>query len=208
MIILNYENKHRTKIIHACVAALKVGKVVAYPTDTSYGLGVDASNLKAIKKLYKIKGRNFNKPVHVVVPSVAYARKIVDWNISASQLARKFWPGALTLVLGLKAKGVGYRMLSARSGFIGLRMPKNQIALDLAKYLNSPITATSSNVSGKPDCYSADEIISQFQKQKFKPDIIINAGKLPERKPSTVVKIVDGKIETLRKGPVTVKDSH
>lgn len=210
MLIFDYKKKHHREIIAACVHALKQGKVIAYPTDTSYGLAVDATNIAAIKKLYKIKERGFNKPVHVVVPSKIYAKKIVAWNSMAEKLAKKYWPGPLTLVLGLRAKGMGYVMLSAKSGFMGLRMPKNKIALDLVKFLNEPITTTSANpsahLSGGYDSYSAADVIKQFQKQKYKPDIILNAGKLPKRKPSTVIKIDKNQIILLRKGPVTVKE--
>ncbi len=237
MIILDYQKKYHKKIIHACVLALKQGKVLAYQTDTSYGLAVDASNISAIKKLYKIKGRNFNKPSSIVVPSVAYAKKIVRWGKIASKLAKRWWPGVLTLVLGQRAKGVGasfpvlrirlggeggsrpqsktgaqaqplrqtIKTLSASTGWIGLRMPKNDIALDLAKILKYPITATSANVSGQADCYSADEVIEQFKKQKYRPDIIINAGKLLKRKPSTLVKIEGKDLTILRQGPISEK---
>lgn len=208
MIVLDYAKKYHSKIISACVHALKQGKVLAYPTDTSYGLAVDAGNISAIKKLYKIKGRNFNKPVHVVMPSIAYAKKIVKWDKAADKLSRKFFPGPLTLILALKAKGVGYRRLSANSGWLGIRLPNNDIAMDLAKYLKRPITTTSANVSGKKDCYSANDIISQFQNQKYKPDIIINAGKLPQRKPSTLVKIGHDKIEIIRHGPISKKQIY
>jgi L-threonylcarbamoyladenylate synthase len=181
---------------------------VVNPTDTCYGLAVDAANIKAIKKLYQIKGRDFKKPVHVVVPSVAYAKKIARWNGAAEKLARKFWPGTLTLVLpvgeGLKPSPT-LLQLSAGTGFVGLRMPNNKIALDLAKHLKCPITATSANLSGQPDCYSADEIIAQFTKQKHKPNIIINAGKLPKRKPSTLVRVFDNEVKILRQGPVSEK---
>jgi L-threonylcarbamoyladenylate synthase len=221
MIILDYEKQHHKKIIDACVLALKRGKSVVYPTDTSYGLAVDAGNVMAIKKLYQIKGRNFNKPVHVVVPSLAYAKRIARWNKAAEKLAKKFWPGQLTLVLpivgaelarpSLISGGQGQPLqkaihrLSANTGSIGLRMPDNLIAMDLAKHLKLPITATSANVSGRADCYSAAEIIAQFQTQKYKPDIIINAGKLPKRKPSTLVRIFDDVIKVLREGPVSEK---
>lgn len=104
----------------------------------------------------------------------------------------------------LKTKNEGLRILSAGTGTIGLRMPNNKIALDLAKYLKRPITATSANLSGKLDCYSAKEIIKQFKSQKYKPDIIINAGQLPKRKPSTMVKVdSNGKVQVLRQGPVS-----
>jgi L-threonylcarbamoyladenylate synthase len=206
VIIFDYKKTNHKKIIEACVKALKAGKTVAYPTDTSYGLAVDATNIKAIKKLYQVKGRSFNKAVSVVLPSVAYAKKIVKWDASVQKLAKKFWPGALTLVLGIKYKVLSIntlQRLSARTGFLGIRMPKNHIALDLSGILKKPITATSANVAGEPDCYSAAEIIEQYKNQKHKPDIVINAGKLPKRKPSTLVKIDADKIEILRHGPIS-----
>ncbi len=210
MIIIDYEKKYHKKIIHACVAALKQGKVVAYPTDTSYGLAADATNTAAIKKLYKIKERQSTKPVHIVVPSVAYAKTIARWNSAAGKLAKKFWPGALTLVLPVAARrGVPSRQLSAGTNSIGLRMPNNQIAMDLAKFLKQPITATSANpslhLSGGYDSYSANDIVTQFGNKKFKPDIIIDAGKLPKNKPSTVLRVKDRMVEILRPGPISEK---
>jgi L-threonylcarbamoyladenylate synthase len=203
MLIIDYKKKHHTKIIHACVAALSAGKIIAYPTDTSYGLAVDATNIKAIKKLYKVKGRDFNKPVHIIPPSIAYAKKITRWNKQAEKLAKFFFPGAITLVLPLSTNNLVLRTLSAKSGWLGIRMPKNQIDLDLAKYLSKPITTTSANVSGQKDCYSSADIIGQFKNKKYQPDIIINAGKLAKCKPSTVVKITGQKFEILRHGPIT-----
>jgi L-threonylcarbamoyladenylate synthase len=205
MVIIDYKKQYHKQIITAAVKALKAGRVVAYPTDTCYGLAVDATNIKAIKKLYQIKGRNFKKPVHIVVPSLAYGKTIARWSKQAGKLVNKFWPGALTLVLESRIKNLEFRMLTAKSDFIGLRMPKNKIALDLAKYLKCPITATSANLSGQPDCYSAGDIVAQFAKQKYKPGIIINAGKLPKRKPSTLARVSGGEVKILRQGPVSEK---
>ncbi|MCL5775031.1 MAG: L-threonylcarbamoyladenylate synthase [Patescibacteria group bacterium] len=208
MLILEYDKKNHSQIIKACVSALRQGKVVAYPTDTSYGLAADTGNITAIKKLYQIKQREKVKPVHVVVPSVAYAKKIVHWNSVASKLAKEFWPGPLTIILPLKSKGLVFTTLSAGTGFLGVRMPNNKIALDLSRILKMPITTPSANPpSGMAgdDSYSADEVVRQFAGKKYKPDIIINAGSLPKRKPSTMVKIDNGQIFVLRKGPVSEK---
>jgi L-threonylcarbamoyladenylate synthase len=202
MVILKYNQKYHKQIMRSCADALCDGKVLAYPTDTSYGLAVDATSAKAIKKLYKIKGRLSNKPVHIIVPSLVYAKGIAVWNKIAQKLARKFWPGPLTLVLELRSRKQELKTLSAGTGYIGLRMPDNKIALDLAKYLKQPITTTSANISGSYDSYSAANIIKQFQKGKYKPDIVINAGVLPKRKPSTVIKTIENKIEVLRPGPI------
>ena len=145
MIVIDYETKNHKQIIKYCVSALKRGKVIAYPTDTSYGLAVDVGNTKAIKRLYKVKERLSTQPVHVALPSVASAKSIVKWNSIASKLAKKFWPGPLTFVLELKTKRLGLKMLSARTGTLGVRMPKNKIATDLAKYLKGAITTPSAN---------------------------------------------------------------
>ncbi|MCL5009057.1 MAG: L-threonylcarbamoyladenylate synthase, partial [Patescibacteria group bacterium] len=130
---MEHNKKNHKQIVNACVFALKQGKVVAYPTDTSYGLAADAGSAKAIKNLYQVKQRENTKPVHVIVPSVAYAKKIVRWNSIASKLVKKFWPGPVTVILPLKAKSSALKMLSAGTGFLGLRMPNNDVALDLAR---------------------------------------------------------------------------
>ncbi|MEK7161769.1 MAG: L-threonylcarbamoyladenylate synthase [Patescibacteria group bacterium] len=208
MVIIDYTKKRHKKIIYACVAALKQGKVLAYPTDTCYGLAVDVENAPAIKKLYKVKGRSFNKPVSIIPPSLFAVKKIVSWNKTAEKLAKKFLPGAITLVLSIQYQVLrkkAIQMLSAGTGELGVRMPKNNIALDLAKYLKTPITTTSANTSGKPEFYSAKDLLKQFSKAKFKPDIIINAGQLPKRKPSTIVKIDGNKTEVLREGSISKK---
>jgi L-threonylcarbamoyladenylate synthase len=210
MIIIKYNKKKYKEIVRGLVHALKTGKTVVYPTDTSYGLGADATNANGLRKVYKIKERGFNKPIHLVVPSVAAAKSMAHWTPAASRLAKRFWPGALTIVLPTREKRSYLKKLGAGTGTIGLRMPDNQVALDLAAILGAPITATSANpsnlISRGKDSYSARDVIKQFEKQKYRPDIILDAGRLPRRMPSTVVRISDGIVKILRAGPVTKKD--
>jgi L-threonylcarbamoyladenylate synthase len=213
MITIKYQKQNHKTIVRAVALALNQGKVVAYPTDTSYGLAVDAFNPEAIKKLYKVKERTFKKPVHIVIGSIAQAKQLAEWNAVAQKIAKTFWPGPVSLVLGINSKlplesQKFLKKFSAGTNTIGLRMPANNIALDLAKALKRPITATSANpsahLSGGYDSYSAMDIEQQFSKQKHKPDIIIDAGRLPKRKPSTFVKIDQkGNIEFLRIGPIS-----
>ncbi|HVY67518.1 MAG TPA: L-threonylcarbamoyladenylate synthase [Patescibacteria group bacterium] len=210
MIILAYSKKYHRQIVHACALALKQGLVVAYPTDTSYGLAADAGNPSAIQRLYRIKERQKNKPVHIVVPDLAYAKKIAGWSPAAAKLARAFWPGPLTLVLPLKARGNGgLKLLSAGSGFIGMRQPKNELAMALVRALGRPLTATSANpsarLSGGYDSYSARDIAAQFAGKPHRPDIVIDAGRLPRRRPSTLVRLSASGPEILRPGPVSSK---
>ncbi len=207
MLVLSYNKHSHQQIIALCVKALKAGKAVVYPTDTSYGLAVDATNEKAIKKLYSIKERGFKKPVHVIIPSKNFGKKLVKWGKMAEKLSEKFWPGALTLVLPILSKNKTLKRICGGTKYLGLRYPNNKVALELSSLLKKPITATSANpsqhLSGGFDSYSAADVIKQFVEQKFKPDIIIDAGKLKKRKPSTLVKITENNIEILRQGPVS-----
>lgn len=213
MEVIVYTPAQHKKIIAQCVAALKQGKTVVYPTDTSYGIACDITNAKARAKFYKIKERTPKQPVHIIVPSKDWSKKIARWNKTASSLAKAFWPGPLTLVLPLKqstARMPEYlKIIAASTGTIGLRLPNNKIALSLAHILGRPIPATSANPSAHLskgfDSYSSSDVIAQFSRQKYKPDIIIDAGRLPKRKPSTLVKITGNEWEILRPGPITKK---
>ena len=192
--------------IESAVNYLTQGKAVVYPTDTAYGLGVDATNLKAVKQLYKIKGRSFKKPVHVVVSGLAMAKKYAKFDRVTEKLFKKFLPGPLTLVLESRIWNMEYgKILSAGSDTLGIRMPDNRIALALVKKLGRPITTTSANLSGGPTPYAVADSISQFKNKKQRPDLYLDAGRLPPQKPSTIVKVSKDKIKILRKGPIGLR---
>jgi len=211
--------------VDQAVFLLRQGKSVVFPTDTAYGLAVDATNIEAVRKLYLIKGRSFNKPVHVIVNSLKQAKKLALFNSLAEKLFRKFLPGPLTLVLPLRPpfhlplmrgrKRGGHRrksealsaikLLSAGTGTLGVRMPKNRIALSLVRGLGRPITATSANISGQPACYLVAEVTAQFEKSRIKPDLILDSNKLPRVKPSTVVDLTGQSVKILRQGPISKK---
>jgi L-threonylcarbamoyladenylate synthase len=93
MIVLKYQKSNHKNIIQACVHALRQGKVVAFPTDTSYGLAVDATNIRAVKKLYRVKGRDFKKPVHVVVADQIVAKKLHIGKSLLKNFRNSFGPG-------------------------------------------------------------------------------------------------------------------
>jgi L-threonylcarbamoyladenylate synthase len=196
MKILSVKKIHLEKIISEAVKALKNGGVIVYPTETAYGLGADFLNSKAVKKIYKIKGRNFNKPLSAIVSSLAMAGKLIRFDKISLKLAKKHWPGPLTLVLQSKEKSGKY---------IGLRVSSNKLAMAIVKRMNRPLVATSANISGKKECYSVDEVIKQFKNKKYQPDLIIDAGRLTKNKVSTVVKINRKEIEVLRKGKIMIK---
>ncbi|GAC1574765.1 MAG: hypothetical protein NVS3B9_6800 [Candidatus Doudnabacteria bacterium] len=207
MKILKLTAKNQSEIIDQAVAVLKGGGSVAYPTDTSYGLGVDVSNPKALKKLYQIKERNINQPVHLLVPSVKFAKKLVFWNKVAEKLSVSFWPGPFSMALPIRSSEKYYKKISGREGYLGLRMPKTNFALLLVQSLGKPISATSANPSGKLrggfDSYSAKDVINQFDKQKYQPDLVIDAGNLKKVSPSTFVIVRNNIVQIRRDGPVS-----
>jgi len=197
------------EIIKQAVSVLRRGKAVVFPTDTSYGLAVDATNPKAVRKLYQIKGRSFKKPIHIVVNSISEARKFVEISNSARKLAKKFLPGPLTLVLPLRENLKNrtlWKLLTAGTGALGIRIPDHELALLLVRKLKKPITATSANVSGKKAAYSIEEIEAQFSHRKIQPDLVIDVGKLKPVRPSTIVDLTGQSVKILRQGPITLKE--
>ncbi|MBI4653358.1 threonylcarbamoyl-AMP synthase [Candidatus Kuenenbacteria bacterium] len=191
--------------IQKAVEILKNGGIIIYPTDTCYGIGVDATNKEAIKKLISLKGRDFKKPISVIVKNFKMAQEIGEFNSQAEKIFKKNLPGPLTLIV--KKKKNVYQLpniLTANKSKIGIRMPNNKIALELVKKFNKPITTTSANISNKPECYSKQEILKQFKKNIKNIDLILDTGKLPKTKPSTVIEIIGKKLKILRQGPIKI----
>lgn len=192
--------------IKEAVKILKSGGTVIYPTETSYGLGADATNKKAVKKVFAIKKRDPTKPMTIIVSSLKMAKEYADFNSLSLKLAKQYWPGALTLVLPLK-KGLAKPIFAQVKGEcknLGVRLSPNPIALAIVKKLGAPLISTSANLSGDAPGYQIKDIISQFKDKSNKPDLIIDAGKLPKIDTSTVVKAGDKGVKILRQGPVVI----
>lgn len=177
---------------------LNRGGVIIFPTETVYGLGGDSLNKKVIKKIYKIKGRKFKKPLPLISASINQVKKFFFLDSKNLELAKKYWPGPLTLVL--KKKDNLPKELASDSGKVAVRVSESPLARQLAKIMARPIIATSANLAGKKECYTIDDVLKQIGEKKI--DLALDGGKLLRRKPSTVVEIVDGEIKILRKGGV------
>lgn len=207
MTILKYHPVLHKQIIDFCAKALEAGFTIVYPTDTAYGIACDPASQAGLKKFYNAKERSLKQPVHVVVANKAAAKNLVVWNKTAESLARKFWPGPLSLILPIKPDAELVNIFSAGTQTLGIRFPDTLIARDLAKALGRPIPATSANpsahLSGGYDSFSAEDVIKQFRKQKYQPNFVIDAGHLPKSKPSTLLKINANSIEILRDGPIS-----
>ena len=176
------------KILREVAEMIKEGKLVAYPTETVYGLGTNALDERAVERLFKIKGRQ-RKPISVVIPSIEKAEEIGEINDVALSLIEKFFPGPLTIIV--KKKDVVPSIVTAGSEKIGLRMPDHSIPIKLAEFSGVPITSPSANISGKPSPTKPEHVIEDFM---GKIDAIIDAGE-------TLLKIESTVIDTTTKPP-------
>ena len=181
---------------------IKKGGVIAYPTETFYGLGVKYDDISALKKLYGIKHRSLNKALPLIIGEKGELDLIAsNITVSAEKLAKKFWPGPLTILL--PAKPDISEFITAKTGKIAVRIPGESFALDLARSLGFPITATSANISGMPPADNTDDVIRYFGDAL---DLIIDCGKTPGGKSSTIIDASGEKIRFLRAGAVSIED--
>ncbi len=180
---------------------LRAGGVVVFPTETSYGLAVDPSNRDAIRRIYVIKGRSESKPLPLIAASRPAVEKTFVLHGVAKKLALRHWPGPLTLVLPLKKKGLP----AANNGKDGaIRVPSSAWARALARSCGGIITSTSANLSGDAALHDPDDIVRAFSSKKITPDLFLNAGRLPSRTASTIVRVKRGILVVLRAGAVEV----
>ena len=180
---------------------IRAGEVVVYPTETLYGLGADATNADAIRKIFLMKGRLESSPIPVIVADMEMLRELVEEvNLISERLIKSFWPGPLTIIFDAK-KSLPAE-LTAGTGSIGVRIPDSSVAVELVRAACRPLTATSANLSGKQPPSSMSEILSQLAK---KPAMIIDVGELPSSAPSTVVDPRGKKVKILRQGAIGEK---
>jgi len=197
------------KVITDAVKIIKQGGVVMYPTDTAYGLGADIASREGIKKILKIKGRPKTKTLSLIAGSTEMTGRYVEWTPMGKKLARKFWPGPLTLVLESRITNLESRISRkhiVKQRKIAIRVPDNKIAQMISRELGRPITSTSANISNHPECYSVAEFLNQAIGNKWLPDLILDAGNLPKRKPSTIVDAIKDQIIVIRKGEINLYD--
>lgn len=180
--------------------SMRSGGVILYPTDTLYGLGADAFSDEAVDKVYAIKGRNVRNPMHAIFADLAMVEEYAEINDVARKLAEKFLPGALTLVLKKKTHVIGG--IARKMETIGVRIPDNSFCLETARAFGKPFTATSANLAQNPVLLSVEEILAQLGGGEKDIDLILDAGVLPLRPPSTVVSLVTSTPMFLRIGAI------
>jgi len=175
---------------------LKAGKVVACPTDTVYGLLADATNRDAVARIFQIKGREKEKPLSVFVKDIAAAKELAEISPEQELYLRDVWPGNVTVLLESRHKLPEFFQ---KEGKVGIRIPRHPLLNEILENFGNPLTGTSANVSGQPPCLDSKEVLAQFQEREFQPDVLLDAGKLPEARPSTVIDITKTPPEILRK---------
>jgi L-threonylcarbamoyladenylate synthase len=189
--------KNLDKIIKKVIKFIKQGKVIVSPTDTVYGLICDATNKKAVEKLFKIKKRKPRKPIPIFIKDIKTAKRLAFINKNQENFLAKAWPGKITVVLKRRK---GKKLYGVDKKTIGLRIPNYRFLNILLKKLNRPLTGTSANVSGKSPSGKIKEVLKQFENQKIKPDLILDKGNLKPSKPSTLIDLTGSKMKILRKG--------
>jgi L-threonylcarbamoyladenylate synthase len=180
------------------LSLLRSGGVIAFPTDTAYGLGADPFNEVAIEEIFRVKGRPETKPILLLVDSLTMAETIVERDAVLDRVAAEFWPGPLTVIV--RAVSRLPAAVTAGTGTVGIRLPEAPFALELLKRFGQPITATSANRSGKPSCVTAEEVRSAFAESL---PLIVDGGRLPARGGSTLLDLTRTPAVLLREGPVT-----
>lgn len=194
----------KEKILSLTIETLRRGGLVIFPSDTVYGLLVDAGNEKAVKKLIEFKSRPTGKAISV----------FADWKLLVETVSidgekvrrlKELLPGPFTIVL--PSKHNVSPLLESEDKTLGVRIPDYPLVNDLVSRYKKPITATSANLSGKSPHYSVGALLNALpEKKKTLIDMIVDAGTLPKRKPSTVVDMTKSKIKILRAGDVNLEN--
>jgi L-threonylcarbamoyladenylate synthase len=194
-------SKISQKNLKKAVNIIKAGGVVVFPTDTVYGLACDATNKKAIKKLFKIKQRDDKKPLPIFVKDFKMAKDLALISKSQEKFLKKYWPGKLTAVLKRKP---GVKIYGIDKKTIAIRIPSYESINILLKEIDLPLTGTSANISDKPASVKIRDVIKQFKEEKNQPDLIIDAGNLKKSLPSTITDLTSRKIKIIREGEAKI----
>jgi L-threonylcarbamoyladenylate synthase len=183
-------------------AAISAGGLVAFRTDTFYGLGADPHNRDALQKLLALKGREDGKPILVVISD---ASEVERFSARGSKLfnavSARYWPGALTLVVGARPELP--EELTAGTGTVGLRLPADEEVCELVRACGGALTATSANRAGEPPAGTAAEVARAFPGGL---SLIVDGGAARSRKPSTVLDVSGGEARLIREGVVSWRE--
>ena len=196
--VLKVDSDHPEKeIIEEAVKLIKEGKLIVFPTETVYGLGADALNGEAVRRIFKVKGRSFNKPLSILIGKKEELSKYVqEIPKSAQVLIERFWPGPLTLILRASLL-ISDNIIKGENNTIGIRMPNGRVALEIVKTSGVSLACPSANLSGRPSPTKAEEVIKDLGE---KIDLILDGGETKIGVESTVLNLTSFPPTILREG--------
>ena len=181
---------------------IKGGGIVAFPTETVYGLAANALSEKAITRVFQIKGRDPDRPIPILIDTKeALWELVADVPQNAENLMNQFWPGGLTIIF--KASPKIPSLIMGNSGKIGIRISNCTVAWELVKTVGAPITATSANISGAKSCSTAFEV---YESLGNRIDMIMDGGETGGYLGSTVVDVTQKPPKIIREGIIQSKD--
>lgn len=197
MNVVNIDVEHPDPVsVRRIADVITQGGVIVYPTDTIYGIGVNAFDDEAIKRVFALKQRDLAKPLLVIVHNLDMVKLLVSTiPVVAHRLIERFWPGPLTILF--PAVEHISNKLAAGTGKIGIRIPDNRLCLELVSFCGKPITSTSANVSGGANPMSVQQVADSICSNV---DVIIDGGMLKSSVPSTVVDVTTGDVVIVREG--------
>lgn len=188
--------------ISEVVDGINQGAIVAYPTETFYGLGVDVTNEYAIKRLFDIKRRDYGNPIAIIVTDRAMLDEVIsEIPPHAEILMQHYWPGPLTILFPVT--DMISKALTTNTGKIGIRISSHPIAVAIMKQLKKPLTTTSANLSGFPPSLNVKHLTNYFGE---KIDLIVDGGELLPSRGSTVVDVSEEKLVVIREGDIQADD--
>lgn len=200
--IITLSPESREQAFSRCREAIRAGGIIAYPTDTFYGLGVDPRDERAVRRLFEVKGRSESRPILLLIPD---ADAVNAWaagvSTSAHLLMHRFWPGPLTLVFAARPDVLP--QLTGGLGRIGLRVPGDERTRSLLRFLGCGLTGTSANRSGGRNPRTAAEVNRDIGDRI---DLILDGGPSKAAAPSTVVDASTEPPRIIRRGALDVAD--
>jgi len=188
--------------IHHAASVIQNGGLVAFPTETYYGLGADPFNEDALQQLFRVKQRSALKPVLVLIGSTDQLAMLTSSvPETARRLMDRFWPGPLTMVL--PARPELSSILTGNTSTVGVRLSPHPVAAAILQACGTPLTATSANKSGDDAAVSAAEVRAIFGNEV---DLVVDGGKTPGRLGSTLIGFQKGQVQCIREGCIPFQD--
>ena len=188
------------KIIREAGRLLREGKLVAYPTDTVYGLGANPFDVKAVQNLLRAKRRKWELGLPLLVSDESTARKVAEFTPDADLLSKNFWPGGLTLVLKPLIKIPS--IVTGDKDSIAIRLPAHKVPRLLAKCIDGILIGTSANISGQPSALNAEQVQEQIGNDT---DMILDGGETLNAQPSTIIDLTQRPAVILREGKISAQ---